>query len=321
MNALLFAHVGIRAALLGRAVSMGRSRLLSVVLGLAALEAVVRLFVGAGEAQLWTLASAWSPAALTDLLLTVTVFAAQRRTPALRQAAQQHADALRATRQAGERAAAHRIAAHMSTLVDEHRMGGSSTLLRDLRTLAPDQPAPVESGDRPTDIALARVGRELRMAAPPGVSVRLDLAEDLGPLRVDATPLRDALHRLGHNAVQAMPAGGELRLRASVSKLTARNVLGLSAGHWLRVELSDTGTGMSRETLARCQEPFFSTQGDLAGLGLCAVRAFAERAGGCIEVKSQRNQGTTVTLWLPAATPSERRQPATTAIAALTTTP
>ena len=205
MNALLFAHVGIRAALLtvallGLALPKSRGRLLALVVAVAVVEAGWRLFVGVSDAGGWAPHSALSVGALTDLLLTVGLLAAYRRKP--RSLVAREAEALRLAQAAGERAAAATIARRMSTLVGDSDPGGDiGTLVHDLRalTMSPGEPALNET--RVADATLARIGRELRQITPATVTVRLDFAEDLGPLLVEGRCLRDAIQRIGRNAI------------------------------------------------------------------------------------------------------------------------
>lgn len=84
----------------------------------------------------------------------------------------------------------------------------------------------------------------------------------------------------------------------------------LRAGHYVRLAVSDTGTGMTPEVLARVVEPFFTTKpaGKGTGLGLAMADGFAARSGGGLGIDSTPGQGTTVTLWLPVATGPLPRQ-------------
>ncbi|MCO4762748.1 MAG: hypothetical protein KC502_14640 [Myxococcales bacterium] len=314
MNALLFAHVGIRSALLGFTILSKRSRLFATLIGVALLESGWRLFVSAGDPAAWLPAAALSPVAVTDFLLTAALVLAHRRKRDTMPARQ--AEALRLARSAGERAASLQVAQRMAAMSGSANQSGGDTLLRDLRAL--NRSAVAGPTPRKADITLARIGREVRLATPAGIQVRLDFADDLGPLLVNATALREALGHLGANAVAAMSKGGTLRIRASVNKIAAQNQLALTPGHWMRIEFSDTGDGMDEDALQRCLQPFYSTRPGAAGLGLATVQHFAQSAGGALEIDSEPKMGTTVTLWLPAAAPNERRNPLPAALAAFT---
>jgi len=100
--------------------------------------------------------------------------------------------------------------------------------------------------------------------------------------------LREVLTNLIFNAVDAMPQGGRLGFRTS------------SCGDRVRFEISDSGTGMTEETAARCLEPFFTTKGEHGtGLGLAMSYGIIRRHGGTIDVTSKVNQGTTFIIHLP----------------------
>jgi signal transduction histidine kinase len=92
------------------------------------------------------------------------------------------------------------------------------------------------------------------------------------------------------NSIQAMPSGGNLSVRAWGENGSAH------------VVIRDTGTGITREDLARIFEPSFSTKTGGAGLGLPICRAIMEDYGGTIDIESQPGGGTTVTLVFPAET-------------------
>ena len=104
------------------------------------------------------------------------------------------------------------------------------------------------------------------------------------------TALREALTNLVFNAVDAMPAGGAIRLVAE------------RVGEQVQLRVSDEGTGMSPEVRARVFEPFFTTKGERGtGLGLPMVYAVVSRHGGELELETATGQGTTFILTLPAA--------------------
>lgn len=124
-----------------------------------------------------------------------------------------------------------------------------------------------------------------------GASV--DMEFDARPIPVVAgvpAELREVFTNLIFNAVEAMPAGGRIRLSTEVGA-------GL-----VRVLVSDNGTGMTEETRSRCLEPFYTTKGDKGtGLGLAVSFGIVQRHGGKISVESGLNQGTTFRLDFPVA--------------------
>lgn len=103
--------------------------------------------------------------------------------------------------------------------------------------------------------------------------------------------LREVLTNLIFNACDAMPSGGSILLKT------------LDQDGEVRIEVSDTGTGMNPEQVARCLEPFFSTKGERGtGLGLSVAYGIIQRHGGDIEILSEEGKGTTFALVLPATT-------------------
>jgi signal transduction histidine kinase len=109
---------------------------------------------------------------------------------------------------------------------------------------------------------------------------------------VDRRQLTAALLNLVTNARDAMPGGDTVTVRASAD-----------ADRHVRIDVIDTGAGMAPDVLARAVEPFYSTKtvGDGSGLGLSMVQGFVTQSGGRLAITSTVGQGTTVSLWLPAA--------------------
>lgn len=138
------------------------------------------------------------------------------------------------------------------------------------------------------------------------ISVGLLLAADLPPLLADKGQLETVLVNLATNARDAMPEGGTLTFAARNETITTEPApaVDLQPGEYVRITVSDTGTGMDAATLARALEPFFSTKpsGQGTGLGLSMAKGFAEQSGGALWIESVLGSGTSVHLWLPATT-------------------
>jgi len=134
------------------------------------------------------------------------------------------------------------------------------------------------------------------------ITVNLAVQPGLPALLADRPQLETAIINLGTNARDAMPNGGVLTLSADSEQLGAggHHPAGLAPGDYVRLEVSDNGTGMDDETLARVSEPFFTTkpQGQGTGLGVAMAKGFAEQSGGGLMITSALGIGTKVTMWL-----------------------
>ena len=135
----------------------------------------------------------------------------------------------------------------------------------------------------------------------PIIDVQVDLAPDLPPASADPNQLEMALLNLAVNARDAMPNGGKLSIAATLERIRAPHRSGVNLGHYVRLSVSDTGTGMDEATRASAIDPFFSTKGvgKGTGLGLSMVHGLAAQLGGGLTIDSVPDQGTTVALWLP----------------------
>jgi DNA-binding response OmpR family regulator/signal transduction histidine kinase len=127
------------------------------------------------------------------------------------------------------------------------------------------------------------------------IGVETDLAPDLPGVTGAGNEIRDALTNLIFNAVDSMPEGGTLSIRTYTSADEPTDEHG--PADVVRLEISDTGTGMDEETRRRCLEPFFTTKGERgSGLGLGQVYGMAQRHNAEMEIDSAQGRGTTVRL-------------------------
>ena len=126
----------------------------------------------------------------------------------------------------------------------------------------------------------------------------------LPALDADPAELELALLNIAVNARDAMPAGGTLTVSAEAVRCYAITDQDGLDGPFVRLSLTDTGTGMDEETMARVFEPFFTTKdvGQGTGLGLAQIYGFARQSGGGVRLHSVPGQGTTVSLLLPVST-------------------
>ncbi|MFB0488705.1 two-component system NtrC family sensor kinase [Methylobacterium sp. OAE515] len=154
----------------------------------------------------------------------------------------------------------------------------------------------------PVDLneCLTRLEDMLRSSVRGDVAVEVQVTPGLWPTKVDLSELELAVLNLAVNARDAMPGGGRLTLAAQNVSLADAKTIGLS-GDYVALSVTDTGTGMPPDVLARVFEPFFTTKevGKGTGLGLSQVYGFAQQSGGTATVASHPGQGTTVTLYLP----------------------
>lgn len=124
------------------------------------------------------------------------------------------------------------------------------------------------------------------------IRLQTALAPELPTVMGAESEIRDALTNLIFNAVDAMPEGGTITIRTSVSQPTEEGDV-----QFVTVEVQDTGIGMDEETCRRCLEPFFTTKGERGtGLGLAMVYGMIERHSAEIQVQSKLGEGTTVAL-------------------------
>jgi two-component system, cell cycle sensor histidine kinase and response regulator CckA len=165
---------------------------------------------------------------------------------------------------------------------------------------------------------VAGMGELLRRALGESISVRMQLAADLWPVRVDPTWLESAVLNLAVNGRDAMPNGGTLTIETAnqqFDETVSWQGTDIAPGRYVALMVSDTGTGMRPEILARAFDPFFTTKefGKGTGLGLSMVYGFVKQSGGHVRIYSEVGLGTTVKIHLPAAGPagdSEQAEPA-----------
>jgi len=141
----------------------------------------------------------------------------------------------------------------------------------------------------------------LRHSVGPNVAIHVEISPEVCAVEVDANQLELALINLAVNARDAMPQGGTLTI--ACFNEDSGNKVALPRDPFVCITIADTGEGMDEATLARAQEPFFTTKGigKGTGLGLSMVQGFTAQSGGAMRIRSEPGKGTKVTLWLPRA--------------------
>ena len=158
---------------------------------------------------------------------------------------------------------------------------------------------------QPVDVGQVVVGMEdlLRRTLGEQVGLEIRLAAATWPACTDANQLESALLNLAINARDAMPDGGLLTVETANTRLDGSGGDGfdaVEAGDYVALSVSDTGTGMSAEVVAKAFDPFFTTKpiGQGTGLGLSMIYGFARQTGGHARLYSEEGKGTTVKLYL-----------------------
>jgi PAS domain S-box-containing protein len=158
---------------------------------------------------------------------------------------------------------------------------------------------------RPTDVnrLVAGMHEMIQRTVGPGISVSVVDAPGLWTALVDVSQLENALLNLCINARDAMPGGGRITVETANTWLDAPTARqrDLPEGPYLSLSVTDSGTGMPPEVVARVFEPFFTTKplGEGTGLGLSMIYGFTQQSGGAVRIRSAPGQGTTVCLSLP----------------------
>lgn len=145
----------------------------------------------------------------------------------------------------------------------------------------------------------------VKASFPSNIEIRLDLDPNCGTVMADATQIHQVIMNLCTNAYHSMmETGGTLRVSLRVIKATnslIKKVPKLIRGSYICTTISDSGTGMDRQTLTRIFEPFFTKKevGIGSGLGLSVVHGIISSYEGAIEVESTVGEGTTFRIYLP----------------------
>jgi PAS domain S-box-containing protein len=143
------------------------------------------------------------------------------------------------------------------------------------------------------------------LASSVGGAVNLitTIGPGIWPVKIDTTEFELAVVNLALNARDAMPNGGTVSIAAENMVLERADTAAGVEGEYVALRVSDTGSGIAPDVMAKVFDPFFTTKqdGKGSGLGLSQVHGFAHQSGGTVVIESELGKGTTVTLYLPRA--------------------
>ena len=150
-----------------------------------------------------------------------------------------------------------------------------------------------------------QVEKLLRRTIPKMIDIHLDLADDLAEVHADSTQMEQILMNLAVNARDAMPDRGRLTIvtrNVTLDEEYRKVHVGTKPGEYVMLSVSDTGHGMTKETIEHIFEPFYTTKelGRGTGLGLSMVYGIVRQHDGYISCYSEVGQGTTFTIYFPA---------------------
>ena len=184
----------------------------------------------------------------------------------------------------------------------------AATLTHSLLAFARRQSLDVKAQD--INALVAGIQEIVRRPLGENITVEFILTDEPWMALTDANQFENALLNLALNSRDAMPDGGRLTIRTTNEHLEASSTVQgdqMPAGDYVVVSVTDTGTGMSPDIIAKAFEPFFTTKpiGKGTGLGLSMIYGFVKQSGGHIRISSQVGRGTTAKIYLRRALHSE----------------
>jgi hypothetical protein len=165
------------------------------------------------------------------------------------------------------------------------------------------------------NVAIQKIIHILRRTVPEDIQIVANLDPAVGGVALDLTHVQQIIMNLALNARDAMPAGGKLTVstsRATLDEAFCRTHAGIQPGLFAVITVADTGVGMSEKVRQQAFEPFFTTKDPArgTGLGLSIVYGLIRQHGGHIEMDSELNRGTQITMYLPHANAEPEVRPA-----------
>jgi PAS domain S-box-containing protein len=188
--------------------------------------------------------------------------------------------------------------------VDQATRGAqrAATLTQQLLAFSRRQPL----NPKPTDVnrLVTDMSDLIRRTLNESIDMETVLGAGLWRIEIDPHQLESVLLNLAVNARDAMPEGGKLTIETANTHLdeaSTEKYAEVDPGQYVAICVSDTGTGMTKDVLARAFDPFFTTKpvGEGTGLGLSQVYGFVKQSGGHVKLYSEVGEGTTVKLYLP----------------------
>ncbi|MDU0957369.1 MULTISPECIES: PAS domain S-box protein [Bradyrhizobium] len=188
--------------------------------------------------------------------------------------------------------------------IENAQEGARRAAILTARLLAFSRQQPLEPESVDANKLVGGMSEMLRRTIGEDLRVEAVLAGGLWRTYADASQLENALLNLCVNARDAMPDGGRLTIETSNTHLDeayAGQHAEVTAGQYVLIAVTDTGTGMPPEVIERAFDPFYTTKGAGrgTGLGLSQVYGFVKQSGGHVKIYSEPGQGTTVKIYLP----------------------
>ena len=203
----------------------------------------------------------------------------------------------------------------VSKYVSAAREGANRAVVLTQRLLAFSRRQPLSPQALNANQMVSEMSEILRGTLGEVINLETVLAGGLWKVHADANQLENAVINLAVNARDAMPEGGRLTIETANCHLddAYASEHGIRAGQYVMVAVTDTGSGMTPEVLAKAFEPFYTTKevGKGTGLGLSQVFGFVKQSDGHVKIYSEPDHGTTVKIYLPRMYgPSESPRPA-----------
>ncbi len=190
----------------------------------------------------------------------------------------------------------------LSRYVGEIRVAGNRSKSLTSKLLAFSRKQPSELKSHNINNILNSNQHMLEKTLTAKIKLILDQDEDLWSVCIDDEMLSDAILNMSINSMHAMPEGGRLVISTENKAITEEESqqLSISAGDYIKLSFTDTGTGLLPEIKEKIFEPFFTTKGDAGtGLGMSQVYGFVKQSKGDIQVFSEPGKGTQIVIYLP----------------------